>query len=358
MNKLHAFFERPQSRAAKIVQFILIFAIFFSVGSAFLEVQFPQLVKNFSSFFVISEKIILVLFSIEYFLRFISAPKKLKFFWGPFNLIDLAAILPFFFGINASAARVFRLLRLLKIARHLHILEVFHFRGTILQKIFPLLVVLSALKLFVWFLESRGLWISEKSLGELFAIIGFALGIILAEKISTTSGKYFSIRESFFRIFGLMEALAAFFPNEKRLFAHWLRKLLGVFRDEKRSVLDFSAENKRLFDMIQKYETPPAEMAILVKDAATEANFLLQKRFDFVPTAYNLLLQQVTLLYLFLIVIFLPGATGLVSVIVATYILYGLYHVTLDFDTVTGSEYNLISVSTNDIEKFILFLEK
>jgi len=270
---LHAFFENPRSRAAKITHIILIFAILFSVGSAFIEIEFPYIAERFPYFFGISEKIILILFSTEYILRFISAPKKWNFFWQPFNLIDLFAILPFFFGINASAARILRLLRLLKLARHLHILEIFHFRGTILQKIFPLLLVLSGIKLFIWLLESQKLWFSADGLGQLFAIIGFALGIILAQKIATTSGKYFSIRESFFRISSIIQSLAGFFPQEKEFFIQWLKKVLEIFHHTKKGVSDIFQENKKLLHIIKKYESPPSEMAVLAKDLITEADY-------------------------------------------------------------------------------------
>lgn len=63
-------------------------------------------------------------------------------------------------------------------------------------------------------------------------------------------------------------------------------------------------------------------------------------------------MQQATVLYLFLLALFIPGWSGLVSVAVATYVLYGMYNVTQDLDSILGGEYRLIRINMTDIEIF------
>ncbi|MBE9177535.1 ion transporter [Oculatella sp. LEGE 06141] len=63
---------------------------------------------------------ILVLFSIEYLLRFWSAEQKIKYFFSLYSLIDLLAILPFLLGAtDIRFIRIFRWFRILRLIRYI-----------------------------------------------------------------------------------------------------------------------------------------------------------------------------------------------------------------------------------------------
>ena len=64
------------------------------------------------------DQLILVIFLVEYLLRFWCADSKIKFILRPFALIDLIAILPFLLGVtNIRFIQMFRWFRILRLIR-------------------------------------------------------------------------------------------------------------------------------------------------------------------------------------------------------------------------------------------------
>ncbi|NJO66937.1 MAG: ion transporter [Leptolyngbyaceae cyanobacterium RM1_405_57] len=61
---------------------------------------------------------ILVVFAVEYLLRFWCAEEKLRYVFSLYSIIDLLAILPFFLpGIDIKFIRIFRWFRILRLIR-------------------------------------------------------------------------------------------------------------------------------------------------------------------------------------------------------------------------------------------------
>jgi voltage-gated potassium channel len=64
------------------------------------------------------DQVILIIFAIEYLLRFWSAEDKRRYFFSLYSVIDLLAVLPFLIGVfNVSFLRVFRWFRILRLIR-------------------------------------------------------------------------------------------------------------------------------------------------------------------------------------------------------------------------------------------------
>ena len=81
----------------------------------------------------ILESICVAWFTLEFFLRLVSCPNKLKFMLDILNLIDLAAVVPYYFdralddfdaNDDVDGLRLLRISRLFKLARHLDELKV------------------------------------------------------------------------------------------------------------------------------------------------------------------------------------------------------------------------------------------
>lgn len=66
----------------------------------------------------ILNNLILIIFTLEYGLRLWSAENKLRYFFSPYSLIDLIAILPFLFtALDIRFIRIFRWFRILRLIR-------------------------------------------------------------------------------------------------------------------------------------------------------------------------------------------------------------------------------------------------
>lgn len=93
--------------------------LFFILGSAaiFVIETYP-INPEINEILQLADTIILVIFTFEYTLRFWVATNKQNFFFNPFSIIDLIAILPLFLGmIDVKFIRIFRWFRILRIIR-------------------------------------------------------------------------------------------------------------------------------------------------------------------------------------------------------------------------------------------------
>lgn len=94
-------------------------AIFYSLGEYFAELELttddPSLVSH--PFFVWSERCLALIFTVEYLIRWGMARWKWKYPFTPMALVDLAAVLPFYFSfmIDMRGLRLIRTLRVLRL---------------------------------------------------------------------------------------------------------------------------------------------------------------------------------------------------------------------------------------------------
>lgn len=360
LSKTHIihFFEKP------LVQGILFFLIILSTSSVIIELVYPSVFNQYTIWFHLIEYSCLVIFTMEYVLRLWSAPNRKRFFVQPFNLIDLLAILPSYVELIISASplastlRTVRLLRLLRLSRILRAFKlfrygnffssVFRYQDTILQSITPVLLGFGVMKIGIVLLERQQWWFSNTNLEELFAIIGFALGIILSQKIGTTYAKFSQVEETTIQLAGTLRTLALLQPSSQ--YQLWAKSFIDMLTAPSPvHQANLHLASKAIWKVIRELEAQPSEMTILYKDFFSSSQLCLSKAQRLTPIAYDSLLHQATIVYLLLITAFIPGVTGLISTLIATYILYGMYRVTQDLDTIVGSSYKLINIDLTEL---------
>lgn len=112
--RLHHLLHEGRGKSGHAFSFALISLIILSI--AILPLEFSSVSRGYSNFFVILEAIITGIFTVEYMLRVYAAPKRLRYVFSFYGLVDLFAILPFYLGlIGSQFLRILRVIRMIRI---------------------------------------------------------------------------------------------------------------------------------------------------------------------------------------------------------------------------------------------------
>jgi hypothetical protein len=369
--QVHEFFENPKGLWALIIHYTLIGMIIFSVIAVGYEHFFPHIPDETDLLLNQMEWIILVSFTVEYILRFWASPSsKLKFTLNPYNIIDLLAIVPSYIAFSLNAfpyaaslriLRFARVLRLLKFIRYTQSSGVFQFKKTILQVILPVIIGFTILKLGIVYLEFNNLWLDNLQLGDLFGIVGFALGIIISQKIGVAHDKLITVEIGTAEVASITEAMMETMNNTKKnsgtIMIQWLEHYYDLLkRGGNRRFFDKTHSDlmKTIFRVTTKDHAVRESLCDSYVLISQKAHVVLNRMDNRIPKAYDVLLHQSVLIYCLLLTLFIPGFAGVISVMIATYILYGMYQVTNDMDlAIADKTMNLITADISDMQNML-----
>ena len=115
-DKIALYLEDIEHPIGRIVNLLITGLVLVSTG-IFIAETYP-LAPDLRSLIQKIDLIILMIFAVEYVLRLIAAPAKLKYLFSFYSLIDLMAILPVLTGItDVSFVRILRWFRILRLLR-------------------------------------------------------------------------------------------------------------------------------------------------------------------------------------------------------------------------------------------------
>lgn len=114
----------------------------------------PDISPEFRHILYVTEVVTVILFTIEYLLRLVTAERKFGFVFSFYGIIDLLAILPFYIasGIDLRAIRVlrlFRLIRMMKFMRYTDAVQRFRIAFVSVKEELILFFIATTLLLFV-----------------------------------------------------------------------------------------------------------------------------------------------------------------------------------------------------------------
>lgn len=120
---LHEGFAHEETRLYKIINDIIVFLIFFSILSIMIA-SVEEIYTKYQKIFDISENIVVGIFVFEYLANIYVAPRKSKYIFGAWGIIDFLAIAPSLVNfIDLRAIKVLRILRILRFLRLMRMLR-------------------------------------------------------------------------------------------------------------------------------------------------------------------------------------------------------------------------------------------
>lgn len=122
---LYRVIYRSDTRLGKLFDVVLLVLILLSTGIIMME-SIPKFDKKFHNYFVITEWIISIFFSAEYFLRIAVIKNKKNYIFSFFGIIDFLALVPFYLSFFFPITKyflIFRMLRMLRVFRIFNLLD-------------------------------------------------------------------------------------------------------------------------------------------------------------------------------------------------------------------------------------------
>ncbi len=127
-NKLHEIIYEADTPAGKLFDIVLLIAIVASIILVMLE-SVDSIHTKYDAFLDISEWIITILFTIEYFARIISIKRPSRYIFSFYGIIDLLSTLPKYLAIIFTGTHSLVALRALRLLRVFRILKLARFIG-------------------------------------------------------------------------------------------------------------------------------------------------------------------------------------------------------------------------------------
>ena len=125
---IHEVIYGTYTPAGKLFDIILLVVIIYSIIIVMLE-SVEGYNTKYHDFFNISEWVVTILFSIEYFLRIICVKKPSKYVFSFYGVIDLLSTIPKYLSFFFAGSQYFTALRALRLLRVFRILKLVRFLG-------------------------------------------------------------------------------------------------------------------------------------------------------------------------------------------------------------------------------------
>ncbi|MCP1728574.1 hypothetical protein J2T60_002588 [Natronospira proteinivora] len=319
-----ALFE-PRSKAQWIVYWLVVALILSSVIELAIVAQYPEAATEHMGALRIFHFGLVVFFTIEILLRVFTrpAPRAYLFTWQ--GAIDLVAVVPGLLSlfvptvtIDSAWIRSLRLLRLVRSSSLLkHVKKAKNEHLEVLARLSPFFAGGIALKAALLYLEGLGLWPRIHGIDTMITVIGFAIGILLSTRLATVHTRIYGFDQQMELLTGSVEA-ARPHVNDERNVLSWLDTIYRIIASggEKTGLDEANDELRK-----KEGKSIPAPIFNSMHQCA---QFLVHRVQTRTPRVYTRLLTRLTVIYTIMVIVAIPGLTGLISSLLVIYVLGGM----------------------------------
>ena len=293
---------------------------------------------------------ILGFFTIDLFLRFFTSKTKKGYLTSYEGFIDAIAVIPEIISLFISIGGSSTWLRVIKLFRYFKVINVLKggsfFTGFSRVMVLTSTAVIS-LKILILILESQNLIPEFENISIVLGLVSFSLAMLLGTKLSVVNKRLYDIEDAINRIVAGIKVF--WFTNEE--FRPYLKKWVICFEENLKnpsleSISTMREENNSLYSKIGTIGINPNFVGF-----SRDAAFVLNKSISEVNPFYEKFLFLITVVFTLVVLITIPGLTGLVAAFIISFIFFGLYHLVEDMDNpLDYGEDSIINVDLGPLE--------
>lgn len=330
---IHKALDAPTTPVEKAVSYSLVGVIVLSIGGLVVQERVSEPSDVLRRALVTLEYLILIVFGLEYLTRVLVTPRPQTYVFSVGGLIDLLALVPSFASLilptlpNVAWLRVLRLFRFLRVLR---ISEIAAPQGPILWsgilfRVAPYLCVAMAFKAVTLSFEGKPWWPGFDDLKTLLAVVGFAIGVLLATKLGSAQKRMSEIETAVCQLVGVVAIVRETLADDSTL-RRWTGQLESFLaRGEEADAL--AATTFELTVALAAEAPAPYLLAL-----RQQGELLVNRAHAGMAAAYDRFLRNALLVYALAVIMVLPGLAGFLSVALVVYVLGGMYFLIEDMD--------------------------
>lgn len=334
---------------------ISVVLIFVSIFALVIEVKLPAHYSSYSDIYTVLDILVIAGFSLDYVARVLKKGGGRSYIFSKAGFIDFIAIVPSLLGLALGtyfSSVWLRSLRLLRLLRAINTNHHTDHRLGIFTYVIPYLAVAVAFKCLTIVYESETWWPEIGNINTILGVAGFAVAIAMGTKLSIVSGRIYAIEDAICHIIGSIRDMENT-KNVRQPLVDWAIDLEKTLKSPLEDKPELASEMRLKTDALEKILEDNGVGGPVTAGFHRDVAFLLHRITASTPEAFDHFLRVITVVYSVVLILVVPGVTGLFSSILVVLALGGTYFIIKDMDRpLDFHERSFIDVRLDALEQF------